>query len=277
LKFLLVVCSIGLLTLPAAGQFSTFFSTDASIALGAYSRQSSNCFSLSGNQAALSKASFISWGIRQEKRFNLSDNSLLEARIVIPMDWGNVGCKFSYNGFAGYRQMQIGLAYGRKLSEVVSIGVQGNYYKISIPGYVQMSTFNVEGGVLLQISSTLTVGWHINNPVKWMAAFTTKEQLPYAYRMGIGYDASKEFFLCLQWQKEESKPIQLCAALEYHYAQSFYTKLGVLGGTETIFAGLGVCFKGIRLDFLINHHLQLGFSPGILLSNQFKSRKPFKA
>ena len=200
----------------------------------------------------------------------------MEARMLIPMGWGNVGCKFSFNGFAAYRQMQIGLAYGRKLSEVVSIGVQGNYYRISIPGYVQMSTFNVEAGVLLHISSKITVGWHVNNPVKWVTAFTTKEQMPYAYRLGVGYDISKDFFMCLQWQKEESKPIQICTSFQYRYAQSFFAKLGVLGGSETIFAGLGVCYKSIRLDFLINHHRQLGFSPGILLCNQFKSRKPFK-
>ena len=194
--------------------------------------------------------------------------------MVIPMNWGNVGCKFSYNGFAAYRHIQMGLAYGRKLSEVVSIGVQGNYYIISIPGYVQMSTFNVEGGVLLQISPKLIVGWQVNNPVKWMAAYTTKEQMPYAFRMGIGYDVSKDFFMSLQWQKEESKPIQICVALEYQYAKSFFAKLGVLGGSETIFAGLGICFKGFRLEFLISHHPQLGFSPGILLCNQLKSTEP---
>ncbi len=239
----------------------------------AYSSSQANCFSFSSNQAALSSLQSISIGILQEKRFNLSEISLTEARMVLPTNWGNVGCQVSYNGFAACRQIHYGLAYGRKLSEAIAIGVQCNYYRTFLTGFIQRNSVNVEGGCLLRLSPSLNIGLHVNHPAKWMTASISTASLPYTYRFGIGYDVSKDFFIGMQWQKEENKPIQISAALHYRYTQSFFAKLGILGGNESIFAGWGLCYKSIRLDLLITRHRQLGYSPGISLFTQVASKK----
>ena len=91
--------------------------------------------------------------------------------------------------------------------------------------------------------------------------------------MGFGYDASDNFFISADIVKEEDKPINVVAGLQYNFAKQFFARAGFMSESGTAFTGLGVAWKNFRLDVSGSYHPQLGFSPGIMLLTNFGKEK----
>ena len=162
------------------------------------------------------------------------------------------------------------MAYARKLGKVLDVGVQFNYYSYRIPSYGNASTINFEIGAMMHVTDKLNAGIHVYNPVSGKLGKNNDEKLASAYKMGIGYDASDKFFISIEIIKEEDKPVNVIAGLQYHFAKQFFAKAGFISETTSAYAGAGVAWKNLRLDISSSYHPQLGFSPGILLIMNFK-------
>jgi hypothetical protein len=132
------------------------------------------------------------------------------------------------------------------------------------------ATINFEVGALLQITEKLRTGIHIYNPVGGKLGKAKDEKIASAYKAGLGYDASDKFFIAAEIIKEEDKPVNITAGLQYHFAKQFFARAGVMSESATMYAGAGVSWKGLRLDVTASYHPQLGFSPGMLLLMNFK-------
>jgi hypothetical protein len=237
--------------------------------LSAYSKQQADAFSFTGNQAALATIKQASIGIYGERRFMLADINSYSAAVAMPTRMGNVGLSLNYSGFKNFNESKIGLAYARSLGKKVNVGVQFNYYGYRVPVYASASTVNFEAGVLLHFTDKLQGGVQVYNPVGGKLGKGGDEKLAAAYKMGFGYDASDNFFVSAEIIKEEDKPVNVIAGIQYQFAKSFFARGGFLSESSTAFAGLGIAWKNIRLDISGSYHQQLGFSPGILLMTNF--------
>ena len=54
---------------------------------------------------------------------------------------------------------------------------------------------------------------------------------------------------------------------------NFLQALGIASENESPYAGAGVSWNNLRLDISASYHPQLGFSPGLMLIVNFKSKK----
>jgi hypothetical protein len=241
--------------------------------LSAYSTFQNNPLSFTGNQAALAKTENAGIGIYGERRFLLAATSAYTLAMALPTKQGNFGIQVNYSGFKNFNENKIGLAYARSLGSKADVGIQFNYYGYRIPGYGNASTIYAEAGAILHLSDKLNAGVHVYNPVGGKLGKEGDEKLASAYKLGLGYDASENFFVSAEISKEEDKPVNVIAGIQYQFAKQFFVRAGFLSESATAFAGAGVSWKNIRLDVAGSYHPQLGFSPGILLSTKLGNKK----
>lgn len=238
--------------------------------LGAYSTRQTDPFAFTNNQAALAQIKNSTAGVFGERRFMLAENSLYGLAAAIPTRVGNFGVQLNYAGFKNFNENKLGLAYARKLGKLLDIGAQFNYYSYQVPQYGNASSVNFEIGAIMHFSDKLNGGIHIYNPVGGSLGKEQTEKLASAYKLGMGYDASDNFYVSTEIIKEENKPVNVTGGIQYQFLQQFFARAGFVTETGGGFAGLGVGYKNLRLDLSGSYHPQLGFSPGLLLIVNFK-------
>lgn len=243
------------------------------IGLGALSNNQIDAFSFHSNQAALARIKNTAVGIYGEKRFLLNELGLYDATAVLPTSSGNFGLNASYYGFSDYNESQFGLAYARSLGSKADIGVQFNYYDVRVSKYGNASAVNFEIGAILHLTENLNAGLHVYNPLAGKLGKDENEKLASVYSAGIGYEPSDKFFISVELQKVEDKPVNVKAGLQYKFLPELLARGGVSAATSTIYFGIGFKWKSVRLDATASYHPQLGITPGILLLYNFNKKE----
>jgi hypothetical protein len=240
--------------------------------MGAYSNHHVDVFSFHTNQAALAKMNNASAGVYGEKRFLLNELGLYDVAIALPTSSGNFGFDARYYGFSDYNESQFGLAYARNLGSKVDVGLQFNYYDIRVAGYGNASTVNFELGAVLHLTDNLNAGLHVYNPVPGKLGKNDEEKLASLYSAGFGYEASEKFFMNIEIEKEEDKPVSVNAGMQYKFLPQLLARGGILSSTSTMYLGIGFGWKSTRLDAIASYHPQLGLTPGLLLIYNFDKK-----
>ena len=102
---------------------------------------------------------------------------------------------------------------------------------------------------------------------------TNNEKLSSIYKFGIGYEASENFLLSAEIVKQEDVPVNVNAGVQYNFLKQFFVRAGIASANESPYAGAGISWNNIRLDISASYHPQLGFSPGLMLIVNFKSKQ----
>jgi hypothetical protein len=170
-----------------------------------------------------------------------------------------------YYGFSDYNESQFGLAYAKSLGKKIDIGVQFNYYNVRIAGYGNASTINFELGTILHLNDNLNAGLHVYNPIAGKLGKDGEEKLTSIYSAGLGYEASEKFFISLEILKEENKPVNVNAGLQYKFLPQLMARLGISTNTSVIYLGVGFEWKSMRLDATASYYPQLGITLGTQL------------
>jgi hypothetical protein len=218
------------------------------------------------NPAAHANVQRSSVGVYGERRYMLPDLQLFTASAGLNTASGNWGLHAGYFGFAEQNQMQLSLAYGRKITKAVDVGGAFHYHTIrqsSIYGSASAITGSV--GVLFHLGSSVHAGISAFNPIRAAWSNAENERLPSRYSFGLGMDVSENFFLGADLVKEENLPAELQVAFHYQLLPKLFVRGGITTLSPTYFASAGFVLKSFRLDIASSYHPQLGFSPGVLL------------
>ena len=241
--------------------------------LGAYSINHSDVFSFTANQASLAQLKNSSAGVYGERRFLLNELNNYTAVVGLITKSGNFGIKTNYSGFSEYNESVIGLAYGRKLGSKLDVGAQFNYNSIRINGYGNSSAISFEAGTIYHISEKLHTGIHINNPVGGKFGKDQQERLSSVYSLGFGYDASNKFFFSAEVEKEEDRPVNVNAGIQYKFIPQLLVRAGFSSASSAAWLGVGLSIKSIRIDLTSSYHPQLGITPGLLFLFNFNKKQ----
>ena len=123
----------------------------------------------------------------------MPEMGLNAATLAMPLGKGALGLSFRSFGYKAYQDARLGLAYGRKFGENLSIGMQLNYQRIAFADvYGQQSTFMAEVGAMYTFGSRLTLGAHVYNPGQAKLAEYHNARLPALIRFGGHYRFSKQ-------------------------------------------------------------------------------------
>lgn len=243
------------------------------LSLSAYTTKQPDAFSFTGNQAALARVKAAGVGVYGEQRFLLAENAAYALAGVVPTKKGNFGVVMNYAGFKNFNEQKAGIAYARALGSKADVGVQFNYYGYRIPAYTNASAINFEGGAIFHFTDKLNAGVHVYNPVGGNLGKAGDEKLASAYKFGLGYDASDNFYFSSEIIKEEDQPVNVSAGVQYRFQKQFFARAGFRSDNNTGFGGIGFLYEQFRIDISASVHPQLGISPGILLLYNFKAEQ----
>jgi hypothetical protein len=232
-------------------------------AIAAYSK-SPDVFGFLNNQASLAQIKNKAAGVYGERRYMLAETSIYAAVMAFPTSLGNLGLSIKYAGFKNFNEHAIGLAYARKLGQLLDVGVQFNYYGYRIPAHLGLNTVNVEMGAIAHLSKNLNLGFHIYGPVGGHFP-KANEKLGSSCKIGLGYDASDQFYFSAELVKPEKHPANFITGIQYQFRHQFFVRAGISSALPGGYAGVGIGWNNLRLDLAFSYHPQLGFSPGLLL------------
>jgi hypothetical protein len=121
---------------------------------------------------------------------------------------------------------------------------------------------------MVHLTDKLNMGVHVYNPVGGKFS-KSDEKLTAAYKMGLGYDVSEQFFVSAEVIKEEDYPVNANAGVQYRFMKQFFARAGISSASSSGYVGVGIGWNKLRLDITGSYHPQLGLSPGLLLIMNF--------
>jgi hypothetical protein len=237
---------------------------------GAYSKNFSDIFSATSNQASLGDLKTGAFGVYGERRFMLEDLSNYTAIVAVPTSSGTFGLQVDYFGSPLFNVTEVGIIYARKVSEAVEVGAKFNYHTVRIAGYGNVSALNFDVGAIFHLTDKLHSGIHVYNPSRSKLGKLVSEKLESIYSCGVGYEASEKLFISTGIIKHEDRPVGVIAGMQYNLHRKVFIRGGISTNNDNGYVGLGLNIGFGRVDLNTTYHPQLGFTPGILLLINFK-------
>jgi hypothetical protein len=222
------------------------------------------------NQAALSSIENISAGLYYENRFTMSQLGTNAGVFVLPALTGTFGFDIAHMGIEEYGETRIGIGYGKKLAQRVSLGVQFNYHLLSFTsGYPDFYAFTGEVGLIVEPLDNLFIGAHVFNPTFSRLNSRYEDPLPVIFEIGAGYKITKKLMLTAEIEKERYDDMSPRFGIDYSLFKSMSLRSGVSLNPVEVCFGAGWVVKNLSLDFAFSRHEVLGYSPQISLLYNF--------
>ncbi|MCO6494029.1 MAG: hypothetical protein J5I98_36765 [Phaeodactylibacter sp.] len=212
------------------------------------------------NQAGLAHVENLAVTAYGEQRFLVSEIRSVGLGAALPTSSGVFGLSLHYFGFERYNEQRIGLAYGRKLLEKLSIGAQFLMLNTRIPEYGNKAVFTFEAGALVELLPQLNLGVHLFSPAR--VQLTEEDDIPTVLRLGVSYLPSDKLSLLAELEKDIDYEARARFGADYRIAEPLFLRLGVATQPTALSFGLGLALPGgLRLDVASSYHQVLGFTP----------------
>ncbi len=223
------------------------------------------------NQAGLATLERPTAGILYESKFSLNQLSNKTAAFAYPVKAGVLGVDFNYFGYQQYNEIKAGLLYARAFGRYLRMGLQLDYLQTTLgDGYGSKKNVTFEFGVQSDITSEITLGAYLYNPIRVNLSDYADERIPAILRFGITWHFSNTFLATAEAEKNSFYPkIIIRGGLEYSLKEKFYMRTGFSSGEEVFAIGFGLKLKGFRFDIAATMHQTLGFTPQASLTYAF--------
>ncbi len=182
---------------------------------------------------------------------------------------GVFGASVNYFGDNTFNQTQIGIGYGRKLAENVSLGIQLDYIGTKTIEVGSGSAFTFDIGILYKPVKSLSIGAKAFNPIRAKTGLAYEEELPAIINVGVAYQPSEKLLLCFEGEQTINDDLRAKGGIEYHIAEQLYLRGGYISNPSMFTSGIGVVIKALKLDLSAQFHQQLGLTPGLGMSYKF--------
>ncbi len=223
------------------------------------------------NQALLPSFPGISAGISYESRFNIGELSTRTAAIIIPAGRSSLGVLYSHFGFPHFRRETCAVACGLKLSDIISAGIQIDYFLEKTSGeYSNTHALTFEGGLVIIPAENITVGIQIFNP---LPNSLRKTFLPSAIRTGAGIKLNKNLFAGVEAELSSETRLLLRAGFEYEVATKFLLRGGFCSENSSFTFGSGYHFRSVDIDMGFVTHERLGITTNVSMVFRLKDFK----
>lgn len=262
IKYYLIGLSFLILTQVQAQQFS-FGAGGRQAAMGYTSVAAIDLWSANNNQAAL--AFFPDGGgagFYYQNSFLIKEMALNAGAVVLPTKSGTFALSLSNYGYSDFNTKKIGLAYGKKLGEKFSVGVQLDYLNQFIgDNYGTANRLTFEVGILAQIRKDLRLGAHVFNPIRVSFDPSKSEKIPLNMNLGLEWQASTKFIFALEAESNVEQALRIKAGMEYLINDFLYARMGMANQPNLFTFGAGIHLGNFRIDFASSMHQILGYSP----------------
>lgn len=223
------------------------------------------------NQGGLAFLEKPAAGAFYENRFLISALGYRGGIAALPTKSGTFGLQFSSFGYNLYRENEVGIAYGRKLSSKLGLGIKLNYHRTVIPEpYGATGVLTGEVGLLMKVSEKVNAGVHLFNPTRTSRSTADDDILPTVIRLGGTYSFSEQLLLSAETEKDIDRAPVFRGGIEYRVAKPVYLRVGAGSQPYSWAFGFGFAWKKLKFDLAASNHPVLGTSPQISFQYQLK-------
>ncbi len=209
-------------------------------------------------------------GVFYENRFLTKELSQSGFAFVNPIKKGTLGLTYSTLGYKLYRESHLTLGYGIKLNETISLGIGMDYLSTRISDiYGHANALSGSVGLSIKLLSNLSIATHVYNPFRAAITNYNHEKIPTIFKFGAQYVFSQKVFLVSEAEKTSGQKTNIKIGLEYTPTSLIFLRAGVSTYPSQTSFGIGVIYKGLKIDISTIIHSVLGVSPQIGLSYGF--------
>lgn len=268
---LVILCCLSADWVQAQGGFSAH-SGARGRAMGGAAVVQQDVFSLFSNPAGITSIEHLSFGVSGENRFLQEGLNQYQAAVALNAGFGSFGLSVQYFGFDLYNEQKIGLAYARKLADFLSIGVQFDYFGVSIPEFGTSSAFTFEAGIQSHFDDRFFFGAHVFSPAR--IGITEGENILTVFTVGAGWKPNEQLLIAFDVEKDVDLPVSFEAGLEYFVVDQLALRAGVSTAPIENHFGIGIYLGNLRIDLTSSYHQTLGLTPSasVSYSPAFKSK-----
>jgi hypothetical protein len=175
------------------------------------------------------------------------------------------GLLFNYSGTEYYKEERFSLAYGRKLSDHLLLGITASAAHVNAGEYGSSTAPDVEIGFLTHPLAQIWLGGAIRNPFQQKLEGIN---LPTFFRLGACWQPSNLFLMLAETEKDLDRPAQVKAGFEYRPGdKTVVLRAGIRTNPSRAAFGAGLRLKsGLRLDVSSEWHPVLGITPAVMVS-----------
>ena len=238
-----------------------------------YRDQGKDVFGWLNNPSALASLKKQGAGIYSEKKYMLEELNYYALAAAVNAASGGFGFTMNYAGSTVYNETNIGVAYGRELATGIDAGMKIIWNRISIPGYGMASSFSVTAGATCILSEKFRTGVFVDQPLRSKYGIEKTETSPAIYSLGFGYEASGKFYAGAEIKKRQGEPVAMLTGIRYSILEQVRLDAGIEISNVNSYLGIHYLFRSMMLGLYTSYHMQLGFTPGIMISFQFNRKK----
>jgi len=243
------------------------------MAMGNVGVTKSDLWSVFHNQAGLSEIKNLSVGVNFENKYGIKELNYSALALALPTKSGTFGLSYSYFGYPKYHENKLGLAYGKKLWEKVSAGIQLDYFNTKIyEQYGSGGLFTAEIGLQFEPVENFFIGAHAFNPLRISYNTYDEEALASALKLGLAYLFSEKVLFAIEVESNFQQGTNFKSGIEFQPVDKFFLRAGINTNTSTYHFGVGYQFQTLVADLAFTHHQVLGYSTNISFRYIFKTR-----
>jgi hypothetical protein len=194
------------------------------------------------------------------RTFLMEELSYQSIAATLTTSSGNFAVSAGYYGFNLYNEKKAGIAYGRKLSEKIGIGIQLDYFGTSISEYGNASALTFEAGIYYRISTRLSAGAYLFNPAR-LSSGIEDEPLPTIFSAGLAYEPGSKILLTAEAYKDINQPAQFRGGAEYRLIEQLFIRAGFQSNPSQFTFGTALHIGALQIDLASAVHSVLGVSP----------------
>jgi hypothetical protein len=247
-----------------------FSSGGRDMGMGQSSLAVSHVWSVSNNQGGLGYLENPEIALYYTNRFLLKELSSQSMVFAYPSKLGNWGVSVDYFGYSEQSELQLGLAYAKKINKYISLGVKFDYLQYQQAEiYGNTRAIVAEVGILSNPYENIFVGAHVYNPSRSKFNTAVEKYAPTIFNIGIAYKPDPMVSLTAQVDKAIDFQATYKVGVEMNLKESLFLRAGVNIQPNAYFLGLAYYFKNIKLDFAFSYQQVLGLSPASSIGYEF--------
>lgn len=232
----------------------------------------SGFWSLRNNQAGLASLKNPTGGLFYENRFGMKELGYQSAGFVYPFQGSALGVTANYFGDELYHESAFGLAYGMRIAEGFSAGIQLDYFSsfTDAEEQVKNNAVTFEAGLLYELTPEITIGVHAYNPLEVsMNSSAATEVIPSNYSLGAAFKVDEKLLLTTEVEKTQGYGESVRAGVEYEVVDKTFLRAGVATKPGLFSFGFETSWNHLTLQIASSMHEVLGFSPMVSVLFEF--------
>lgn len=234
-----------------------------SLAMGGLGINLEGTDALFNNQAGLTSIEGFALQLNSERRFNLNELTAIALGVAYEAgDLGVFGIQISNFGFELYQEQKIGIAYARKLSKLLSIGLQMDWFNTTIETFGSKSLYTFELGIQANVTEEIQLAAHLFNPGQ--QELNEHSEIPTRLRLGLRYNISDGLYFISEADKRLDSPLNIHTGISYKIINSLDLRAGFNTNPGIFSFGLAYYINDkFSLDGAYSYHENLGYTPGL--------------